>query len=410
MSGNSVFMIGWEYPPNNSGGLGVACQGLTQALSAEGEQIYFTLPYHLSRAQGHMQVIECFDQDWFLHGDSQAPPFAAYGQQPMMIAKDLTVDELRALPQSELELRVTQYADLVTDAAVVVDDQADLIHAHDWMSFPAAAQIKQELGKPFIAHVHSTEFDRIPTGHGSHYIHQAELYGLQLADKIIAVSNYTKQIIVSKYGIDPGKIAVVYNGVEPIARSAQRQPTFAADRPVIVFMGRLTMQKGAEYFLQLAKKVLRELPDALFIVAGSGDQYTSLLLQNADLNLSAHVLFTGFIRGKSRDQLLQRADVFVMPSLSEPFGLVALEAAQYDTPVLVSQNSGVSEVMPGAKIIDFWDVDKMTAEISHLIQDKKHHSQTVKAQHRDVQNLTWNRAAKNIKHLYRQVFLGRPDA
>lgn len=414
---DAVFMIGWEYPPHNSGGLGVACQGLTQALAEDGQRIYFTLPYKSPVQLSHMQVLGCYNQAWF-DGDSQyhaqfGGPVSAYGasqqlQSSRMLTQDLAAEDLRALPQSELEQRVTEYSKYVTAEAKKHAAKYHGSHAHDWMSFPAATQVKEKTGKPFIAHVHSTEFDRIPNGYGSQYIHQTEHDGLQAADHIIAVSNYTKQIIVNKYAIDPAKIDVVYNGIDPLHPDAHIvKRHFAPNRPVIVFMGRLTMQKGAEYFLQLARRVLHELPEALFIMAGHGDQYTSLLLKNADMKLSAHLLFAGFVRGQQRDDLLNRADVFVMPSLSEPFGLVALEAAQRHTPVIVSKNSGVAEVMTASVVTEFWDVEAMSQEIVGLVQDKDRAEKTVQNQLNQVNDLTWQRAATDVRSIYRKVFKGK---
>lgn len=407
---NSVFMIGWEYPPHNSGGLGVACQGLTQALAQEGQELYFTLPYQLAQPVSHMQVVGCYDPAWATGGTPSQAPFLAYSttSAPLHSAKSqIAAAELPALPQSELEQRVSQYADKVTQTADTHKSEFEGIHAHDWMSFPAATQIKQQLGKPMIAHVHSTEFDRIPNGQGSQYIHQTEYQGLHKADLVIAVSNYTKRLIVDRYGLEPSKIEVVHNGIDPLSGQQRRvSPAFAPDRPVVVFMGRLTMQKGADQFLELARAVIDQLPSALFVVAGSGDQFTSLLLRNAGMQLSAHLLFTGFLRGGQREDLLNRADVFVMPSLSEPFGLVALEAAQRHTPVIVSSNSGVAEVMPSAIVTDFWDVDRMRDQIVELVNNRRYHRQVAMGQHQEVAQLSWQESAKKVRSIYRRVFTG----
>lgn len=407
MAADNVFMIGWEYPPHNSGGLGVACKGLTQALSEQGQRIYFTLPYQHTSDINHMRVVGCFDKKWFKTGENlKGPPFANYHSP--VVAKTMSSDlidahKLHALPQSEMEHRVNQYADYVAETADDTKDDFGVVHAHDWMSFPAAMKIKQQLKKPYIAHVHSTEFDRIPHGNGSHYIMKTEYEGMQLANRVIAVSNYTKQLLVKKYHIDPHKIDVVYNGIDPL-QEGQSTAEFAHQRPVVVFMGRLTMQKGGEYFVDLARHVLHEIPEALFVVAGDGDQYYSLMLKNAASSLSAHLLFAGFVRNQQKAALLNRANVFVMPSLSEPFGLVALEAAQRKTPVIVSKNSGVAEVMPSAKIVDFWDMGRMTQEIVHLVKDKQHHQQVVDQQLDDVNKVTWGRSANKIKKIYSRFF------
>lgn len=267
-------------------------------------------------------------------------------------------------------------------------------------------KLAQTTGKPYVAHVHSTEHDRIPSGSGSSYIMRTEYEGMQQATRVVAVSFYTKQLLVSKYGIDPGKIDVVYNGINPLPASRVVDAPFAPHRPVIVFMGRLTMQKGAEYFLRLAQQVLQRIPEALFIVAGNGDMYHELLLTNARQKLSASVLFSGFVRDTQRAKLLDRADVFVMPSLSEPFGLVALEAAQRRTPVILSSNSGVRELMKSSIVVDFWDLDKMTNAITMLVQDSTTAAKQVEAQLSEVQAATWQRSAEQLRQVYRKAFLG----
>ena len=412
MQSTKVFMIGWEYPPHNSGGLGVACDGLTRALAAQNTQIYFTLPYAHSGSVKHLSLLGCFDPDWSENGQLvTAPPFGVYQvsaetssliEASEMVPK-LDSNELRALPQSELDARVNEYATLVAAEEKKVDKQIKVIHAHDWMSFPAAMKIRQQSNKPVVAHVHSTEFDRVPHGEGSQFIHQVEYQGLTAATHIIAVSAFTKQLLVSQYSIDPNKISVVHNGIDPLNQPRQ-QVDFAQNRPVIVFMGRLTMQKGGEYFLQLAQRLLCQIPNALFVIAGNGDMYQQLLFKTAFDRLSAHVLFSGFVRDRQRELLLNRADVFVMPSLSEPFGLVALEAAQRHTPVVVSKQSGVAEVLPSAVQVDFWDVDKMVAEISHLINSPGATQEKINKQLEDISDVTWSTAAGKVRDIYQRLF------
>jgi len=404
-----VLMIGWEYPPQNSGGLGVACQGLTEALSSQDTEIYFTLPYHLQQQVSHMKVIDCYDEKW-LENDPNKPPFSAYSSvidlDKLKTKKPLDSHQLRTLPQSDMEQKVEQYSDLVAENTATHKDEFDVIHAHDWMSYPAGVKLKQKTGKPLITHVHSTEQDRTPDGYGSPYIEATEKEGMEQADKVVAVSFYTKRLLTNYYQIDPRKIEVVHNGIIPLSYQPKKEKHFAQERPVIAFMGRLTNQKGGYYFVKLARQVLARMPQALFIVAGSGHLYHQLLLQSAQDNLTAHVLFSGFVRDKQKRELLERADVFVMPSLSEPFGLVALEAAQHKTPVIVSKNSGVSEVMTSAIKTDFWDIDKMTEQIVALVKDKALSQELVKAQLQDINQATWFRSAQEMKYLYRQAFLG----
>jgi glycogen synthase len=400
-----VFMVGWEYPPHNSGGLGVACEGLTQALADSNSQIFFTLPYAMPSVVDHMQVITCQTSSELEEQLTNYPPFLAYApSMPLSHTfKHASSAELSALPQSEIEQRVNYYADQVLTTGQKLRRKYDIVHAHDWMAFPAAMKIKEALKKPFIAHVHSTELDRIPNGHGSHYIAHTEYAGMQAATKVIAVSHFTKRLLIEKYNVDPKKIEVVHNGVQAVSHLDEAHSQFAVRRPMIVFMGRLTAQKGAEYFLQLAKAVLKEVPNALFVVAGNGDQYHSLLFQSAFDQLSASVLFTGFLRDRQREALLSRADVFVMPSISEPFGLVALEAAQRQTPVIVSNNSGVKEIMSHALQADFWDVDRMAAQIHQLIEDKDFRQKVVAGQNDDLKHATWQNAAGQVSSIYSKL-------
>lgn len=407
-------MIGWEYPPHNSGGLGVACDGLTRALAARNTQIYFTLPYPVSGGFSHLKMLPCHDDTWSPDDIKTGGVFSAYGDGRILGA-DKTVDpdadglldssQLRALPQSELDARVTHYADLVAERARPLHKTIDLIHAHDWMSFPAAQKMARESKKPFVAHVHSTEYDRVPHGYGSSFIHQVEQHGLDQAKHIIAVSHFTKYLLVRHYDIPESKISVVHNGIDPLAdRPEIGNHHFASNRPVVVFMGRLTMQKGGEYFLKTAKEVIAHIPNALFVVAGSGDLYHQLLFSAAYDQLSAHVLFSGFVRDKQRDLLLNRADVFVMPSISEPFGLVALEAAQRHTPVIVSRQSGVAEVLPSAIQVDFWDTTRMSQSIVSLLRDPGYAHSVIQGQLTNMEALSWQSSARKVLDLYERIF------
>lgn len=408
----NVFMIGWEYPPHNSGGLGVACQGITEALADRNHQLYFTLPYTLATAPAHMKVVSCRDPDWDV--PTTQPPFLSYSvdftdslQVAESMRSNVLAHDLAALPTSEIELKVSEYANLVAAEAKKQKSSFDLVHAHDWMSFPAAMKVKRETNKPLVSHIHSTEVDRIPSGYGSPYITQIEKAGMDASDMIIAVSNYTKRLLIQKYDIPEQKIRVVHNGMHFSSSMNPGRHHFAQDRPVVVFMGRLTGQKGPEYFISLARSVLARIPDALFVVAGNGDMYQRLLLQTAGESLSAKVLFSGFVRHEQRETLLDRADVFIMPSLSEPFGLVALEAAERHTPVIVSKHAGVSEVLPSALAIDFWDISAMSDAVVNIVSNPSYSQELVDQHRKELQSVTWENAAQRLEHIYQDVFAGR---
>lgn len=426
----SVFMIGWEYPPHNSGGLGVACEGLTQALSDEDTKIHFSLPYNIQQNFSHMDVHYCVHPNWktvnctcqrdgiiCCHVPLE-PPFFAYSadfivpDEPKHVQGNtgysFDLNKLRKLSSNQLEKQVTEYAEVVDNIGKQTQSDFDVIHAHDWMTFPAAQQLKKTTGKPLITHVHSTEFDRSGLNSGNKYISAIEYAGMHQADQVIAVSHYTKKLLEEKYGVDPQKISVVHNGVTDLGYTPDPGTHhFAPKRPVVVFMGRLTIQKGVSYFLDLAHAVLQKIPDALFVVAGQGDMYHELLFRNAHQGLSASVVFSGFVRDEQRNKLLDRADVFVMPSISEPFGLVALEAAQRHTPVIVSKNAGVSEVLPHAITLDFWDVDKMAQAIYDLVTNKESAQRQVNGQLNDISRQTWKSSAQKVQEVYKKAFLGR---
>jgi len=425
---NSVFMIGWEYPPHNSGGLGIACEGLTQALSQDDTKVHFSLPYESGHGVDHMNIHYCVHDNW-RHKDCDCkdksgkcvnvncePPFFAYSQevyipeQPELVSSNsgysFDLNKLRKLSSNQLEKQVTEYAQIVGNVGLNNND-FEVIHAHDWMSFPAGQQLKKETGKPLITHVHSTEYDRSGLSSGNQYIEHIEYTGMHQADHVIAVSHYTKKLLEQRYGVDPKKISVVHNGISELAHPVDvGKHHFAPSRPVIAFMGRLTIQKGVSYFLDLAKEVLKEIPEALFVVAGNGDMYHELLLKTADGGLSASVVFSGFVRDEQRRKLLNRADVFVMPSISEPFGLVALEAAQRHTPVIVSKNAGVSEVLTNAISLDFWDIKKMASAIVDLVTDVDKSNTQVAGQLEDLSKQTWKSSAQKVKEIYKNAFLG----
>lgn len=407
-------MIGWELPPHNSGGLGVACAGLAQALSQDGCQLAFTLPFDYDEQVDYMKIVDCAHSSWSTSCCRtqmvQQPPFSVY-QTSAAIPQIYPRRQRRARsllglpnPGSDLEARVSQYAQEVLKFARAHADEFDLVHAHDWMTLPAAMTIKKELGKPYIAHIHSTEYDRSLTDDLHTYIGCSEEEGMRLADQVITVSYYTKRILVEKYTIDPEKIEVVHNGIVPLLQDLNEIPrTFARHRPVVVFMGRLTIQKGPDYFLELAGEILTKKPDTLFIVAGNGDMYQQLLLANAGKSLSANVLFSGFIRGDTQKKLLDRADVFVMPSVSEPFGLVALEAAKQKTPVILSKTSGAGEVLTGSPQVNFWDIKEMSEAVLKLLDDKKYRQQVIKNQLSQLNKLSWQAAAHKVEKIYQKI-------
>lgn len=391
-----IFMIGWEFPPHNSGGLGVACQGLTRGLYAIGQPVVFALPQVLQgggsvqRAQyrhpGSQQSMEMI----YVH--SQLEPYWQAGFHPGRPTYDL-VEESERYGQVVADVVNNEYRQTVP-----------LLHAHDWMSIPAGLKARHKTGKPLVLQIHSTEYDRSGGGRPNEAIAEVEWRGLTEADKVIAVSEYTKRLIVEKYNIPADKIVVVHNGVDPNPEyHSQPLPRFLHGRPVVLFMARLTIQKGPEYFLAVARRVLEKDKRAVFVLAGQGDMYQSLLVSSAQQGLSGSVLFAGFLRGKEKQFLYDRADVFVMPSVSEPFGIAALEAALARTPVIISKNSGVAEVLPHAYPIDFWDIDKMTETIVDLIHQPAESGRRAQQVQAEAQRLDWRAAAQKVHQVYEDL-------
>lgn len=280
----------------------------------------------------------------------------------------------------------------------------DLIHAHDWMTFPAAVALAQATGKPLIVHVHSLEHDRSGL-FLSEQINEIESFGLHAADHIIAVSHYTQRSIERYHKIPRAKISVVHNGVYP--RQAVQEYRLAKTWPrnVVLFLGRVTFQKGPDYFVEVAARVIPHVPDVLFVLAGSGDMLSSLKKRVSQLGLDEYFLFPGFLQGDELEEMFSVATLYVMPSVSEPFGLSALEAISFDVPVIMSKQSGVSEVITGALKVDFWNIEEMGDMIINLILHEELRSELVRQARGEVQNLHWDAAARKTIEVYQQLWL-----
>lgn len=385
-----VFMIGWEFPPHHSGGLGVACHGMTRGLLETGQRLAFVLPKYLPLGGSYQQLrymhAPGLEMD-MVHVNSYLEPYW-----------NMAADSPRAYP-ADMVAETFRYGQVVGELAPRYEPV--LIHAHDWMSMPAGLEAKRQTGKPLVVHVHSMEKDRSGGGVPHPQIAEIEWRGMSEADRIVAVSDYTKQLIVQEYGISPEKIDVVHNGVD--ADMATDVEGFLGDRQLVVFVGRLTIQKGPEYFLAVAKKVIAEVKDAVFVFAGQGDMYKHLLMTSAYEGLSGSVVFAGFVQGREKDRLYKRADVFVMPSVSEPFGISALEAALAETPVVVSKTAGVTEVLPNAYPIDFWDINKMAETIVHLLRDDQLRREKGRLLRREAEQMTWVKSAQALRQIYRKL-------
>lgn len=300
-----------------------------------------------------------------------------------------------------LMAEVMRYGEL---AAIIASQyNFDVIHAHDWMTFPAGIAAKRRHGKPLVVHVHSTEFDR-SGHHPDTRISKVELQGLKEADRVVTVSNWTKKVVTTRYQIPGEDISVIYNGVmEKGPPEAFAFPDIGSH--FVTFLGRVTYQKGPFYYVEAARKVLEEFPDAHFIVAGAGDLLPQIIERVAQLNMSTRFHFTGFLTGIQIDQIWSLTDVYVMPSVSEPFGLAPLEAIQRDVPVIISNQSGVAEVMPHAIKVDFWDVNALAAAICSVLRYESLSHVLRQKSKEHIQHLTWDKAASDVKSLYHELQL-----
>ena len=433
-----VFMLGWEFPPFISGGLGTACYGLTKAMSKLGLEITFVLPKSINTTELSTHVQMRSPSDIKTSGldistyedelrnikiktiDSPLQPYASpesYQKQieEMIRQKQKSYNILDLSDSSKTQQDGHYAGDMYTEihryaAATVrlaMQDDFDLVHAHDWMTYPAGIAVAAVSGKPLIIHVHSTEFDR--SGENvNQMIYDIERRGMHAADRIIAVSHLTRNIIISRYGVTGDKVEVVHNGVERESNSNgndidHSRTGIERGEKIVLFLGRITMQKGPEYFLGAAKKVLEVMENVKFVMAGSGDMMRRSIEMAAELGIGSKVLFTGFLRGEDVQKIYQMADLYVMPSVSEPFGIAPLEALNYDVPVLISKQSGVSEVLTHVLKADFWDVDEIANKITAVLKYSPLEMTLREHGNFEVRKLRWENSAQKCAEIYAQA-------
>ncbi len=400
----NILMFGWEFPPFNSGGLGIACEGLSKALVSSGAKLNFVLPYKVPVNATWCNFVFADDTVSFKTATEALTYASGYSSQ--VVEKKLVYSAPASIPLSpRLIDRVRYYASRAPSIADKV--KHNVIHAHDWLTYPAGIAAKKVSGKPFVAHVHATEFDRSGGDSVNREIYGIEKEGFETADAIVTVSGRTKESVVKKYGINPKKVNVVYNGIEWKPNSLT--PNFDLERlkrdgySIVLFVGRITIQKGPDYFVSLAEKVLKYEPKTYFVVSGSGDMEAQMITSVAQKGISKNFIFCGFLRGKELDEVYRAADIFVMPSVSEPFGLVPLEAMLSEVPVLVSKESGVSEILSNALKSHFWDVDDMTDKVVSVLRQKKLKSHLQQNGMKEVRGIHWKNAADSLISLYNSL-------
>ena len=388
-------MLGWELPPYNSGGLGIACYQLCKALTKRDIDIEFVLPYSADHGIDFMTV-------------SAVSPQGVVDTIRSGIAYDSFKYTLEDGSEKWLNIHDQQALYEHAVAELVEEKEFDIVHAHDWLTFRAALRVKQIKNCPLIVHVHSVESDRAGNSSGNPLVQEIEALGLLMADKIVAVSEHTKQSIIDDYGIPASKIEVVYNSIdakdiEPLdSQNVYKYLSLmkSLGYRVVVNVGRLTIQKGLPNLLQAARLVIDKAPKTLFLIVGSGEQYYELITQAADLGIGDKVLFTDFQRGKNWRDAYSIGDLFVMPSVSEPFGLTPLEAIGYGTPALVSRQSGVSEVLRNCLKVDFWDINEMANQIAAVVQSDVLRDELWRHAYKEYVQLTWDRAGEKIQQMY----------
>lgn len=395
-----VLMFGWEFPPRSSGGLGVACFGLSRALAQEGVKVRFVLPKRMDPDVTYMDFSFADVPDIIATGvNSLLYPYVTEGSY---LSSYYAVGG--GMYGSSLFEEVLLYASKAADIART--SSFDIIHAHDWLSFLAGLEAKRVSGKPLVVHVHATEYDRSGGTSANPRVFEIEKKGMQEADKVIAVSSWTKHIIVEKYGISPDKVEVVHNGVEthdfkPLPSNLDALKR--AGKKIILFHGRITLQKGPDYFVRTAKRVLEYCPEALFIVSGIGDMLPQMIRETVALGISDKVFFVGALWDDERDRVYQAADVVMMPSVSEPFGIVPLEALANGAPVLISKQSGVAEVLSHALKSDFWDIDEMANQIVVMLRNDSLKETLRKNGGKEVETITWSKAAQKLLGVYQSL-------
>lgn len=388
-----ILMLGWELPPHNSGGLGVACYQLSKALAAQGCQIDFVLPYTADHSNiDFMRVLPALPYSPS-HLQAKGNAYQSYKFDAEHTAGDL---------------RATQRIYAKAAKQIAAQGGYDVVHAHDWLTYEAAAEVRQATAAPIVAHVHATEYDRSGEFYGNPLVHEVEQLGLTIADHIVAVSDHTKQTIVRNYNVPANKVAVIHNSVEP----ADFQPTndrniytyLAAMKrqgyKVVVSTNRFTPQKGMTYFLRAAQAALSKNPKLLFLLCGTGDQYNELVQLSAELGIAQNVLFPGFVRGTAWRDAYRIGDVFVMSSVSEPFGLSALESVGYGVVTIVSKQSGVREVVRNMLSYDYWDTDKLADYIVNVAERDGLHQVIRYNASQEFKNLSWAKIAQEFTTLY----------
>ena len=422
-----VLMFGWEFPPHIAGGLGTACEGIVKGLAHNGVETLFVMPKasgdedqsattiinasDVAVASFSDQVDEFLNKVKFINVDSNIVPyvdpdeyFEAIERMKRENARRTTVGfgqkfEFSGKYGANLMEEVSRYAQVGGTIAMAHAGEFDVIHAHDWLTYLAGIAAKELSGKPLVVHVHATSYDRGDEKHMDTRVLAIEKRGMEAADRVVTVSDLTRNIVINKYGIDPAKVVTVHNAVDFSGRENLEVERGVRDK-VVTFLGRITFQKGPEYFIEAAAKVLKRTKNVRFVMAGSGDMMNRCIRYVAKLGISDRFHFTGFLRGTDVQKMFALSDVYVMPSVSEPFGISPLEAMKTDVPTIISKQSGVAEVLKYAIKVDFWDVNALADAMYGLLNYPALAPFATEKGREEVDSLKWDSAAVKVKAVY----------
>ena len=424
-----VLMFGWEFPPHISGGLGTASFGLTKGMAAMDDmEVIFVIPrawgdedQSMIRLIGANKVPVAYKKIFYqgsrkpiekIEISSKIVPYTDPDEFWKIVSSE--VPEQRMIVQTnnkgmvdfsgryDTNLLEEIYKYSVVASIIAEENEFDIIHAHDWLTYPAGIAAMEVSGKPLVIHVHATDFDR-SGGSVNPDVYRIEKNGMDAASKIITVSNLTREIVISKYNIHPDKVETVYNAVEPVNFSHDVIVNKGFDEKVVTFLGRITLQKGPEYFIEAAYKVLKMMHNVRFVMAGSGDMMERMMRRAASLKITDRFHFTGFLKGRDVFTMLAMSDVYIMPSVSEPFGISPLEAMQSNVPVIISKQSGVAEILTHAVKTDFWDIDAMADAIYGILNYPALASMFTRNGKEEVIRLKWDNSSRHVRDIYERV-------
>ena len=424
-----VLMFGWEFPPHISGGLGTASYGLTKGMATLDDlEVIFVVPKAWGdedqtkvRLVGANQVPVAYKKVFYkgfrrpverIEVSSKIVPYTDPEDFWKLVKSEVAGYNFYVKTNSKGRVDFSgKYDSNLMDeiykysvvASVIADEnEFDIIHAHDWLAYPAGIAAMEVSGKPLVIHVHATDFDR-SGGSVNPDVYRIEKNGMDAASKIITVSNLTRDIVISKYNINPDKVETVYNAVEPVKIAEKFILKKGFDEKVVTFLGRITMQKGPEYFIEAAYKVLQVMDNVRFVMAGSGDMMERMIRRAAALKITDRFHFTGFLKGADVFTMLDMSDVYIMPSVSEPFGISPLEAMQSNVPVIISKQSGVAEILTHAVKTDFWDIDAMADAIYGILNYPAMANMFIKNGKEEVIRLKWDNSARHVRDIYYRV-------